>query len=313
MAITITNDMIEQSVQEHHLNLKAKSLNHEDVDLICRYLEEHPNITSLDLSQNNIGDEGARKLAQNTTLTTLNMEITQISFEGARSLAQHPRLNCLNVSANPLIGDLGAVALAQNPRLRNLDVSFTNLQEAGATALAGHQNLQSLNVASNAIGDQALKKLAQSTSLINLNLQGLSIVNAAEGGEIAQNLGQMLAKNLLRLRLRLRHGINTMLQGLRDPESQLSKGHLPRRTLTQAILPKLGKLYGLPQEVIVEEIKASELAHESKRAQSGPKRANRASLFAQGGQTDKRPQSGSEANSDTDEQEAQASPKKRCS
>ena len=265
MAITITNDMIEQSVQGHQLHLKGKGLNHEDVDLICRYLEEHPNITSLDLSQNNIGDEGARKLAQNTTLTTLNIEITQISFEGARSLAQHPRLNCLNVSANPLIGDLGAEALAQNPRLRSLDVSFTNLQEAGAIALAGHQNLQSLNVAGNAIRYQALKNLAQSTSLINLNLQGLII-----GDEIGQNLVQMLAKNRLRL-LRFRHSIQTMLQGLRDPESQLSKGHLPRRTLTQAILPELGKLYGLPQEVIVEEIEACELAHEAKRSQSGPK------------------------------------------
>jgi hypothetical protein len=43
-------------------------------------------LTSLDLSENNIGDEGAMALAQNTTLTSLNLERNNIGDEGKRAL-----------------------------------------------------------------------------------------------------------------------------------------------------------------------------------------------------------------------------------
>ena len=50
------------------------------------------NQTSLDLYDNNIGDEGATALAEalkeNTTLTTLNLASNKIGDEGATALAE---------------------------------------------------------------------------------------------------------------------------------------------------------------------------------------------------------------------------------
>jgi hypothetical protein len=50
-------------------------------------------LTSLDLSENNIGDEGAMALAQNTTLTSLNLERNNIGDEGKRALKNSQNLN----------------------------------------------------------------------------------------------------------------------------------------------------------------------------------------------------------------------------
>lgn len=85
MAITI--DIMKQSVQENKLNLSRKKLKDSDIEVICSFLSDNPQINSLDVSWNQIGDEGANALAANTSLISLNVGCNQIGVEGAKALA----------------------------------------------------------------------------------------------------------------------------------------------------------------------------------------------------------------------------------
>ncbi|WP_458694884.1 TomO hydrophobic C-terminal domain-containing protein, partial [Wolbachia endosymbiont of Laodelphax striatellus] len=97
------------------------------------------NLTSLTLSINNIGEEGAKALANGnlTNLTSLRLYKSNIGEEGAKALANGnlTNLTSLTLSINN-IGDEGAKALA-NGNLTNL-TSLTlwdkNVGEEGAKA-----------------------------------------------------------------------------------------------------------------------------------------------------------------------------------
>ncbi len=82
-------------------------------------LDKNPTLTTLHLTCNNIGDEGARSLAaaldNNATLTFLHIGNNNIGAEGARSLA---------------------AALDNNATLTNLDLAENNIGAEGARSLA---------------------------------------------------------------------------------------------------------------------------------------------------------------------------------
>ena len=61
-----------------------------------------PTLTTLFLGSNQIGDEGATRLAENTTLTTLNLYSNQIGDEGATRLAANTTLTTLWLSGNQI-------------------------------------------------------------------------------------------------------------------------------------------------------------------------------------------------------------------
>ncbi len=54
---------------------------------LADYLAANPTITSLDLSNNDIGDAGARALAAIPSITSLDLSGNHIGPEGARALA----------------------------------------------------------------------------------------------------------------------------------------------------------------------------------------------------------------------------------
>src|ERR671937_773323 len=89
---------IEEAVQGHDLNLSDKHINDTDIELICLYLKEHPDISSLNLRCNNIGDEGAEVLAANKTLTALNVRYNKIGDELKQTIAQRIALNIKTIT-----------------------------------------------------------------------------------------------------------------------------------------------------------------------------------------------------------------------
>ncbi len=88
----------------------------QDINKLVSFLEKNTHITSIDISSNGIGDEGAKALANGnlTHLTTLNISSNRIGDEGAKALANgnFTHLTTLNISSNR-IGDEGAKALAE--------------------------------------------------------------------------------------------------------------------------------------------------------------------------------------------------------
>jgi len=137
------------------------------------------NLTSLLLSGNRIGHEGAKALAQCPNLrnlTALDLNSNRIGLEGAVALAQSPNLRnltSLNLEYNQ-IGDAGAAALAQSQTLRNLtslDLGLNNIGPEGAVVLVQSTNLPnltSLDLGWNNIGPEGAVSLAKSPNLRNL-------------------------------------------------------------------------------------------------------------------------------------------------
>ncbi|HHU0114210.1 TPA: hypothetical protein ACT9LX_002924, partial [Legionella pneumophila] len=76
------------------LNLSNQKLNAQDIkELIVPFLNTNPEIKSLNLRNNNIGDEGAKALAANQSLSTLNLRANNIGDEGAKALAANQSLS----------------------------------------------------------------------------------------------------------------------------------------------------------------------------------------------------------------------------
>jgi Ran GTPase-activating protein (RanGAP) involved in mRNA processing and transport len=124
-------------------------------------------LTTLDLADNFIGDEGARALAPHlpATLAKLNLDGTSIGDEGVKALAPHipVALTTLNLSGNNISVD-GAKALA--PYLPNsftaLDLSGNSIGDENVRALAPYlpRALTTLDLGCNAIGAEGARTLA---------------------------------------------------------------------------------------------------------------------------------------------------------
>ena len=78
--------------------LKGKNIQAADIPDILLFLAQHPEITTLDVSINSIGAEGAKALAGNTTLTTLNVACNSIGAEGAKALAERNPVKRANLA-----------------------------------------------------------------------------------------------------------------------------------------------------------------------------------------------------------------------
>ncbi len=116
------------------------------------------NLSSLYLSLNNIGDEGARALAMLSNLTVLDLHRNNIGDEGARALANLSNLTVLDLHQNT-IGDEGTWALAMLSKLTSLDLGGNSIGNEGARALAMLSNLTSLDLTRNSIGDEGVQVL----------------------------------------------------------------------------------------------------------------------------------------------------------
>lgn len=82
----LTIDTIKQNIFAEHLGLSYHQINDLDIPLICNFLIEHPEITHLDLSHNEITDIGAKALASNQSIQKLIVYGNSISEEGKKML-----------------------------------------------------------------------------------------------------------------------------------------------------------------------------------------------------------------------------------
>jgi small GTP-binding protein len=126
-------------------------------------------LTSLNLWNNQIGDEGAMAIAALKGLTSLNLGHNQISAKGAMAIAALKGLTSLNLSDNQ-IGDEGAMAIAALKGLTSLDLWDNQIGDKGAMAIAALTGLTSLDLGHNQIGAEGAMAIAALTGLTSLNL-----------------------------------------------------------------------------------------------------------------------------------------------
>ncbi|XP_031997060.1 dynein regulatory complex subunit 5 [Hylobates moloch] len=166
--------------------------------IIIRSLLDHPVLEELDLSQNLIGDRGARgaaKLLSHSRLRVLNLANNQVRAPGAQSLAHalahNTNLISLNLRLN-CIKDEGGQALAHalqtNKCLTTLHLGGNELSEPTATllsqVLAINTTLTSINLSCNHIGldggKQLLEGMSDNKTLLEFDLRLSDVAQESE-------------------------------------------------------------------------------------------------------------------------------------
>jgi Leucine-rich repeat (LRR) protein len=109
------------------LDLSKSKITDEDLKDLVEFIHEHfPNIKSLDLCSNNIGDAGAADLARLTQLKILYLGGNNIGDAGAADLAKLTQLEILYLGGNS-ISDVGAAYLARLSHLKLLELCGNNI------------------------------------------------------------------------------------------------------------------------------------------------------------------------------------------
>ena len=169
------------------LNLSRNNIDNEGAKILGDSLAQIIELEYLDLSYNDIYDEGFEPLIYNgffyngifkkEQLIHLNLSENYIAQEGAKAIAESfpylSKITYLNLSTNN-IGDKGATYLASTlaniVNLQTLDLSLNNIGDEGAKYLASRlkhmTQLRYLNLSRNNIGDKGTKALKDSISSI---------------------------------------------------------------------------------------------------------------------------------------------------
>jgi internalin A len=153
-------------------------------------------LTSLDLSGNRIGAEGAQVLKGLVHLTSLNLSNNAIAADGAQALKGLVKLTSLNLQYNN-IGDEGAQVLKGLVNLTGLNLRYNRIGVEGAQALDGLVKLTSLNLLGNSIGNEGVQVLKGLVNLTGLNLRYSRI--GAEGAQALKGLVNLTSLNLQNL------------------------------------------------------------------------------------------------------------------
>ena len=163
----LSNQPIQEAVLEV---LKNKlSLPHINLEKSCEIGYRNRTLTSLDLSSNQIGDDGARLLKDNRTITNLWLCATGITEQGAMVLASSNVITHLALTGNQ-IGDTGAAAFKNNQSITELDLANCGIGAQGAIDLAGNKTITSLRLGSNRIGNRGAAAFKDNPSITGLDL-----------------------------------------------------------------------------------------------------------------------------------------------
>ena len=179
------------------------------LSMLCLALRVNTSLTTLDLSENSIGDKGASSLSEalrvNTSLTSLHLSENSIGDEGASSLSEaltvNTSLTSLHLSENSIGGE-GASSLSEalrvNTSLTSLDLFYNSIGDEGASSLSEvlrvNTSLTSLHLSENSIGGEGASSLSEALR-VNTSLTSLHLSENSIGGEGASSLSEALRVN----------------------------------------------------------------------------------------------------------------------
>jgi PAS domain S-box-containing protein len=159
------------------IDLSYQALNLSDIQTLIETLKGNKQLKTLNLTGNQIGDEGAILLATYLNCRNLILSGTGIGETGCASLAKHPNITYLDLSYNK-ITDNAAREFANNTKIETLNLCGNKVACQGVIALARNKTLRSLNLMENHLTDGSVICLAQNSSLTTLNLAVNQVTNA---------------------------------------------------------------------------------------------------------------------------------------
>ncbi|KAL0239838.1 hypothetical protein GEMRC1_009946 [Eukaryota sp. GEM-RC1] len=172
-------------------------------------LKVNSTVTSIDLVQNSLGDDGARALAEalkvNTTVTSVNLMDNSIGDEGARALAEALKVNTTVTSVNLTCNSIeaeGARALADmlkvNTTIVSVDMCRNSIGVEGSRALSEalkvNSTITSVDLNFNSIGDEGARALADALK-VNTTVTSIYLKNNSFGDEGSEALSEALKVN----------------------------------------------------------------------------------------------------------------------
>jgi|GEM_PF-1309230 hypothetical protein len=165
------------------LDLSEQALKDEDVIKLAEVLKNNPKIEKINLSYNDIGDNGVKAISEVDTINELDFHngldgygecYNHITYVGAKALA-NSSLKKLNIDGN-LIGDDGIKFLSSNKTIVNLSAEDCGVSAEGAAALfKDNTALIKLNLKANNIEDNGLSTIASNHTLRELDLSDCKI------------------------------------------------------------------------------------------------------------------------------------------
>ncbi|ORZ15526.1 hypothetical protein BCR41DRAFT_406194 [Lobosporangium transversale] len=205
-------------LHELSLVLRPRGLETNDFRTLADSLKTNTTVTTLDLWDNSIGNEGAFALSKalkiNKALTTLDLALNSIEKEGVLAMSGALKINealtTLSLRGNP-VEDGGALVLSEalriNTTLTTLDLENASIKKEGAlalpTALKVNTTLISLNLNSNPIGKGGVLALSEALK-VNTVFSTLSLGFNSIGNEGAVALSEALKANMALTTLNLR-------------------------------------------------------------------------------------------------------------
>jgi len=115
----------------------------------------------LDLTRNDLGDEGVRAIGNHASITSLWIGNNGLTWHSAEVLSHNANIRKLLIHDNDL-GVRGMQHLSQMPGLEDLDASNCNIGNLGVNPLAANQRITTIHLDDNAIGPPGAARLAQS-------------------------------------------------------------------------------------------------------------------------------------------------------
>jgi len=181
----ILTDIEQGTFKEEYLDFLGEDIDDEKAIKLAQALMYNPYIKRINLSNKNIGDEGAKALAAVKTIQELDLSNglsgydeyeNHITAIGVQALA-NSNLKKLLLNGNP-IGNKGIKLLAKNKTIIDLEVSDCDITNEGAAELFSiNTAIQNLNLRANNIDDNSLIAICLNKTLLYLDLSCCQITN----------------------------------------------------------------------------------------------------------------------------------------
>ncbi len=171
------------------LNIGGNNIGDAGAESISRM----PQLTTLDIGANNIGDAGAESISHMPHLTTLIIRNNLIRDAGVRSISTMRKLKTLNLSSN-LITDVQVEFISHMHQLTNLEIFNNLIGHAGAVFISHMHQLTRLNISGNHIGDVGAASISGLEKLGRLDISGNQIGPA--GAASISDMSQLITLNI---------------------------------------------------------------------------------------------------------------------
>ncbi|MCD6026596.1 MAG: hypothetical protein K0R08_1115 [Solimicrobium sp.] len=158
-------------IQTIHLDLSWNGLG-KDIPMlsaVVQALSLLPNLKSLNIKRNHIGNAGAELISRLATLTSLDISSNQLGHAGAESIAKLTALTELDIGSN-YVRDGGAACISKLLNLTSLDIRGNQIGEAGAECISRLPNLTSLNIRGNELRDAGAAFISTLSTLTSLDI-----------------------------------------------------------------------------------------------------------------------------------------------